>query len=299
MKKIHFSNVNFNSNSGPNTFGSRLAYALIQKGYEIVESDKDYDVFLCFIEPSSRPKAGKKFILRLDGIWFKPSQFETHNRNIKWAYDNCDMVVWQSEFDKKMTQKWWGKKEGVVIPNGIDLGYKPKIHPELQKIKDQYDRIFTCSANWHRQKRLKENIEFFQKNKDKNDALFVLGKNPDYLVKDENIIYFNHQPHDICLQIYSLSDWFLHLAWLDHCPNVVVEALSQKCPVVYTDSGGTREIVGKNGIEIPESNPYNFELTDYDSPYALDIEKISLNKPKINNKHLDINKIAKMYEEIF
>ena len=66
----------------------------------IVNQNEDYDIFLCFIEPSSIPRKGSKFIHRLDGIWFKPEEFNTHNTSIKWAYEKADHVIWQSNFDK-------------------------------------------------------------------------------------------------------------------------------------------------------------------------------------------------------
>jgi len=298
--KIHFSNVNFSSSSGPNTFAHRLASALTKRGHEIVSERSNYDVFLCFIEPASIPKSDCKFIHRLDGIWFKPEEFETNNSKIKWAYDSCDHVIWQSQFDKSMTQKWWGQTKGSVIHNGIQLKKAKDLHPKIDSLNKRFDRIFVCAASWHRQKRLKENIEFFQKNRNSNDALFILGKNPDFLVKDENIVYFGLQPHDICLQMYSIADWFLHLAWLDHCPNVVVEALSQGCPIICTDSGGTKEIVKNMGVIIPEDNIYNYELTDYDKPYDIKIKKINLDrKININTTQINIENVASKYEELF
>ena len=298
--KVHFSNVNFSSCSGPNTFAYRLANKLTERGYEIVSQNFNYDIFLCFIEPTSTPRNGCKFIHRLDGIWFKPEQYETHNRNIKWAYDNADHVIWQSQFDKNMTLKYWGTpKQGSVVHNGIERISLNYLHPDIQKIKDTYDKIFVCSASWHRQKRLKENIEFYIKNRSKNDVLLVLGSNPDFIVNRADILYLGQLSHDRCLQIYSTANWFLHLAWLDHCPNVVVEALSQGCPVICTDSGGTKETVGENGVIIKESNQYNFELTDYDSPYNLEINKINLPNIIVKNSHLDIRLICDDYEEIF
>lgn len=300
MKKIHFSNVNFSSSSGPNTFANRLAHSLSSRGYKIVNQNDEYDIFLCFIEPSSMPRRRSKFIHRLDGVWFKPSEFIEKNRSIRWSYDNADHVVWQSEFDKKMTLNHWGEpKIGSVIHNGISLNKIKELHPELTKIKNSSNRIFTCSASWHRQKRLKENIEFFNKNKEENDTLLVLGKNPDHLVDQSDIVYLGQQSQEICLQIYSISDWFLHLAWLDHCPNVVVEALSQNCSVVCTDSGGTKEVVKENGIIIPEKTKYNFELADYDSPYELEVPKLNLTSKNVKNDYLDIELVVSRYEEVF
>jgi glycosyltransferase involved in cell wall biosynthesis len=297
--KIYFDNVNFSSSSGPNTFGSRLAKAFVKNGIEIVDKKDQYDIFLCFIEPTHKPRPGSKFVQRLDGIWFKPEQFESHNQLIKWTYANCDAVVWQSEFDKNMTVKWWGARAGEVISNGIEI---EKIIPSNQDFvgwRNQFDKLFVCSASWHRQKRLKENVELFQQVSSAKDALVVLGKAPDHLVKASNIFYLGQRTHSECLEIYALSDWMIHLAWLDHCPNVVVEALSQNCPVICTDSGGTKEIVRDNGIIIQESNPYEYQLCDYDNPPPIDLTKTYLNKIEVQNDYLDIAGVATQYLDLF
>jgi len=298
VKKIHFSNVDFSSQTGPNTFGHRLASELGIRGYEIVRHTDDYDIFLCFIEPASMPVKGKKFILRLDGIWFKPDQFETHNRNIKWAYDNSSCVVWQSGFDKGMTERWWGERKGKVIGNGISLN-QVEVSSDILKIKESFNKIFVCAASWHRQKRLKENIKLFKKISNKDDALFVLGKNPDYIDNSKNIFYPGQLSHSQCLQLYKVSDWFIHLAWLDHCPNVVIEAMSQDCAIICTDSGGTKEIVRDNGIIIKEKKKYNFELADYDNPYDIEIPDLKLDNIEIDKSYIDIKNVADKYEEIF
>ena len=89
MKKIKIclSNVDLNSNSGPNTFGGRLAKQLIKDGHQIISEESAYnsDAFLIFIEPRSNPPENVRMVQRLDGLWFKPEQFESHNKLIKWT----------------------------------------------------------------------------------------------------------------------------------------------------------------------------------------------------------------------
>jgi glycosyltransferase involved in cell wall biosynthesis len=301
--KIHFSNVNFNSSSGPNSFATRLANELVSREHLLVEQKASHtaDAFLAFIEPSSKPPENVKFLQRLDGIWFKPEQFETHNKLIKWSYENCDHVIWQSEFDKNMTTKHWGSRKGSVIRNGISLKKHVVTQPNLIELRAKYEKVFVCASSWHRQKRLKENIDLFLavKNKYKSACLIVMGSNPDYSSSDPDIFYTGNVPHNICLEVYSMADWMIHLAWLDHCPNVVVEALSQNTPVICTNAGGTHELVNNSGIIIPEVTQYNFELCDYDDPPALDITDIQLPAVNVENrKDLDIKVVASQYEHI-
>lgn len=280
--KIHLDNVNMGSTSGPNSFAKRLTMGLIETGHEVELYDgRNADVSIVFIEPTGRPLANK-VIQRLDGIWFSPSEFETKNSAIKWMYQNADGVIWQSEFDKGMTTKWWGNpKSGTVIRNGINAPQIKKFQiPALEQLRQQYEMLFVCSANWHPQKRLSTNIDLYRRLRNfySSAGLIVLGSNPTK-VADPHIFYAGSQPHDVCLEIFSASNWMLHTAWLDHCPNTVVEALSQGTPVICSEHGGTKELVQGYGIILKENSEYNFELTDYDRPPSLDVSQITCRLP--------------------
>jgi glycosyltransferase involved in cell wall biosynthesis len=299
--KIYFDNVDFSSKSGPNSFGYRLAEQFAKMGHNIVGPNDLYDIYLCFIQARTPPRQDSKKILRLDGIWFAPENFEHNNAPIKYAYENVDKVIVQSNFDKAMIEKWYGKRDGIhVIHNGIKKSDFSLVHSSVKR--------FVCSANWHPQKRLSDNVRLFQKIRQKypNSMLTILGKDSmsqfaGHRSMLENVRFMGSVTHEECLRIYRQSDYMIHLAWLDHCPNVVVEALSQGCPVICTDSGGTKEIVRDNGIIIPETTPYNFELLDYDSPYELNLSNFSLpeERPLVRADYLDIEKVAQKYLEVF
>lgn len=281
--KIHLDNVNMSSNSGPNSFGKRLAMGLIESGHEVELYDgRNADVSIVFIEPSGRPLA-KKVIQRLDGIWFSPEEFETKNSSIKELYQSADGVIWQSEFDKGMTTRWWGNpKKGTVIRNGINAPEIKKFQiPALEQLRQQYEMLFVCSANWHPQKRLMDNIDLYKHLRSfySSAALIVLGSNP-IKVADPHIFYAGSQPHEICLEVFSAASWMLHLAWLDHCPNTVVEALSQGTPVICSEQGGTKELVESYGLVLKENKEYNFELADYDNPPKIDVTQIFKKLPQ-------------------
>jgi len=60
--KIHFENVDFNSKSGPNGFGLKLARNFLKRGHEVTSNNPD--VQLSFIQSSNN---FKPTALRLDG----------------------------------------------------------------------------------------------------------------------------------------------------------------------------------------------------------------------------------------
>ncbi len=305
--KIYFDNVNLSSLSGPNSFAQRLAGAFYNRGHSLVEHNENPDVSLVFIEPTHLLPRNVPVVQRLDGIWFKPGEFETKNVNIKRCYKSADAVIWQSKFDHDMITKWWGQPTvGEVVHNGIDLNPVTEITVSaLANLRTQYDMMFVCSSNWHPQKRLRDNIEFFSEMRKlyyPNSCLIVMGANPDHIVQGPHIFYTGPQPHQVCLETFSVCNWMIHLAWLDHCPNVVVEAISQGTPVICASSGGTKELVGAYGKVLQEKDNYNFELADYDTPPHLKLENLEKLPPKeALGMHADINieRVAADYERIF
>jgi glycosyltransferase involved in cell wall biosynthesis len=291
--KIHFDNVSISAKTGPNVFASRLAKSLLLAGHEIEFENTNSDISLVFIEPSGN-KLANKVVQRLDGIWFKPEEFQHKNKNIKSLYDKADGIIFQSNFDKEMIKRLFSIPSPMpfckTIYNGIEILPKKELsYPQLQNIRNSYEKIYVCSANWHKQKRLSANIDLFNiLCADTNSCLFVMGSNPDTIVSSPNIYYTGSVPSDVYLEIFAMADWMLHLAWADHCPNVIVEALSQGTPVVCSSVGGTKELIGNYGVVL-EDKKYNYELYDYDNPPKLEI----LNNLKLpTRKELDYSSIA-------
>ena len=61
------------------------------------------------------------------------------------------------------------------------------------------------------------------------------------------------------------------------------------------------KIVTKNGLVINELHPYEYELTDYDDPYPLDLSELSgfdTSSIEVNAKNICLQKIADSYEKI-
>ena len=273
---IFLENVNLNSTSGPNSFANKLVKYLYRNKHTITNRIEESDTHLCFIESY---KATNKIPLfqRLDGIYFNSEQdYKNQNSNIKKTYKAADGVIFQTEFNKQLTFKYFGEKDNVkVIRNGADLelisNMQPLSHPKL----DKCDKIWTCASKWRPHKRLKDNIQYFLEHSGENDCLVVAGQT-DQRIKDDKIIYVGEIGQKHLLSLYKASSYFIHLAWLDHCPNVVVDALASGCKIICSSTGGTKEIAGANATLIEEEEWDFAPIKLYDPP-KLDFSK------KLNN----------------
>jgi len=66
----------------------------------------------------------------------------------------------------------------------------------------------------------------------------------------DNVIFLPAYSQQEAPQIYQAADAFVHAQWNDTCPSVVIEAMACGLPVVYSNSGGTPELVGDAGIGV-------------------------------------------------
>jgi glycosyltransferase involved in cell wall biosynthesis len=130
-----------------------------------------------------------------------------------------------------------------------------------------------------------------------------MGKDPDVRVADPHVFYTGPVGPDVYMQVYAAASWMLHLAWADHCPNVVVEALSQGTPVACASVGGTKELIGSYGHVLQEQ-PYDYTLEDYDNPPMIDVRQVEdlpdrrdLDYTSIAD--IDIKNVTRRYIELF
>jgi len=251
---LFLENVNLGSTSGPNHFASKLSRYLSYRGVSFSEKIP-YNKKLTFIQ-SIGQRRDLPMYLRLDGIYFN-SIFDCSlmNRPIRKTYEQAEGVIFQTLFNRDLIFKWFGEHPNyVVINNGADVAMirENSYNSEMLKSLSKYDNVWCCAASWHPYKRLEENVKYFQTHQGPNDCLVVAGSSPDYVVDDNNIIYAGQLGVEHLLSLFKMSKYFLHLAYLDHCPNVVIDARACGCKIICSSSGGTKEIAGADAIVIQE-----------------------------------------------
>mgnify|MGYP003655255178 FL=1 len=269
---VHLDNVNLASTTGPNSFAQKLIKYGPKNGCTF-DISKDPDAYLCFIE-SARKEYSIPMFQRVDGIYFNTrSDYNLQNRNIKRTYDMSTGVIFQSEFNRRLTTKYFGEHPNtIVIHNGADHEKISNIKSLDNSILDGYEAVWSCASNWRPHKRLKDNIQYFLKHSSERECLVVAGSTK-YPKSHDRVFFVGDLPHDALIALYKRSKYFLHLAWLDHCPNVVVDARASGCKIVCSSAGGTREIAGPDAIVLEEED-WDMSPVDLYSPPKINFNKI-------------------------
>ena len=291
---IFLDNVNIMSTSGPNHFGNKLKKHLEMLGHSF-RFDKSFDIQLSFIQKNNTI-SNIPLVQRLDGIYFNNRfDFNLQNSPIKKTYEESSGVVFQTQFNKDLICKYFGEHSNYkIIRNGADVEYIKNIRPLKNSFTTSYKKIWCCASSWRPHKRLSENIRYFLEHSSENEGLIVAGQ-VDKLqtVKHKRIHYIGNLNINDLISVYKASDIFIHLAWLDHCPNVVVDALASGCKIVCSSSGGTREIAGANA-DIIEEEQWDFSPLDLYAPPKLDFNR------KVKNtfsSNMDMQFVAKQYSD--
>ena len=161
--KIFAHNFNPKSNSGPNKF-TRQLFNQVQKEYGVSYTDnqQEADVEFCLIQQVAHKV--KPMVLRLDGIWFNSEQnYKEQNRIIEFSYKNADAVIFQSDFNKKLTESWFGKhKNSHVVHNAADFKQINRANPNFwNNTFGKETEVWSCASSWRPHKRLNEKIRYF------------------------------------------------------------------------------------------------------------------------------------------
>lgn len=289
--KIYLDNVNLGSSSGPNSFARKLQESLIGMSHSVTDVNPDVQISFILATRKLAPT-----LQRLDGIYFNSEQdWKNLNAPIKATYDISDAVVFQSHFNRSLTEKYFGKKELFkVIPNGTDLHAISQIPRLSHPVIDKYEKVWCCSSSWRPHKRLSENIRYFLEFSDIDTCLVVAGNNPDHVIEHERVFYSGNLSWEQLIALYKRSEVFIHLALMDHCPNVVVDARASGCKIVCSDSGGTKEIAGSDAVVVKDMEWDYMPFALY-KPTTLDFSQIL--KSGIDS-NLDVKYSAEQYIRI-
>ena len=287
---------------GPRSFKDRIIKSLNSIADVKVVHDGKFDVELAFIRINKRHR--RPVVLRLDGCYYESNRMGA-NKEILRSINNSNSLIFQSEFSKKMFRKLLKLNSkrisrSRVIHNGIDLDYTNSIDPKYEKVP----LSFACAADWRTNKRPLSTLNGFLNADLDGSILYVMGKNFPKKVRDPRVRYLGAVSKEDVIGVLKSCNFLLHLCHVDSCPNIVVESLACGLSVLHTNLGGTRELVGRNGINI-KFDSWNWKpIKSVRDNIPGDIvtdgngRLISLKKGKIDMDSLSMKTCASKYVEV-
>jgi len=249
--------------SGKQNFAIRLAREMKRKHIKIVKQNAN--VNLVFVKGIQNNCIN---ILRLDNAWINCKMNAVgKNKKIRSIMKKCDAVIYQGKYSQRVCQKFIGKKrQYAIIPNGCDPSEfrNPYIHEKPY--------VLACSR-WRPHKRLRAIALGFLESKLNTEFDLLVAGETDPVVKDQSIKYLGKIPNSSVIRLIAGCRFVSHLAFMDCCPNSVVESLVCGKPVLYANSGGMKELVGSFGFCVRDGK-YDFTLIDLYSPPILDMAEV-------------------------
>lgn len=304
--KLLLDNVNLGSASGPNSFGRQLTSELIGLGHdtynliELVSKRMQLnimpDIHLAFIE--SCVTLNIPLIQRLDGIYYNSdSQYGDwwlQNSRINETYERAAGIIFQSEFSQRLVETFFGPKatdDAIVINNGVDLDAIANIAQMEDEMFHSFDSVWVSASNWRPHKRLAENVRYFLEFSGQNDLMVIAGATQGPGYEHERIVYVGELNWTTLISLYKRAKYFIHLAYHDNCPNVVVDARASGCHIICASCSGTPSIAGLDATVIDEDDwlPQPIEL--YNPP------KLNFKRRRQNtiDSSIDIKDVTRRY----
>lgn len=308
--------VRFAVTPGPTglyNFAQRLEEYFTSRGVEVVYRG-GAQVTLAFADqiPCELIDWASFVVMRVDGTyWNSEVDFVAQNAPLNKIFHSANAVIYQSNFSSKLCGVYLGKRvdpsKDVVIPNGIKL---PTILPTMLKKKDP-PRI-ASAARWRPFHRLRDVIATFEYASRKENWFFWLGgvKNIDVSpVLERSLVLADSQ------YFLPTTDVFIYLSPIDNCPNMIIEALACSVPIVCTNGGGVKELVGDAGIvldvdKVDETYPSWSYLNEekvsrvpvllvYDAICQI-LDNYDIFKARVleRRKLFDIEKVGELYLEV-
>jgi len=234
-----------------------------------------------------------KLIHRLDGLraTYAGGFVENDELQIKLS-QLADFTVFQSEESQKNFQRFgYNKDSYTIIYNGVNQ----TIFNTEQRSYYKEGKLKILSVSWSNNlKKGFQTIADFSEN-EHVESTFV-GRWNDAIDR-KNVRVIPPQKRETIVDYYKDAHVFLHAAQFDPCPNVLLEAMSCGLPVIYHNSGGTRELASSYGVPLPQvinSLSINAVVQQAKEGYKDFVDKLVKNK---NN--FSIERVSEQYLDTF
>lgn len=261
--KVLFKTIANHIVSGRETEKLRDAFNAV--GIEMTDNESDYDIALVksFSNTWEQVKHLTKPIVLLHiGINYGLHQnLERDNESAREIYEKADAVVYISDFAKLITEQLFPKRN-----NSLDKTIYMAGNPHLPE--KYFDGEPTCitAGVWREWKRREDSIALAKK---EGFKLIIIGGEA---YKDGNVECVGWKDE---FSLYHQAHIFLNPSLHETLGNVTIEAMQYGLPVICTNHGATKELVGNAGIIMNNDIPDEERPKMYHGVQLVDMDKFS------------------------
>lgn len=194
-----------------------------------------------------------------------------------YRFRPCEwMVTSQHEFRDAWMESWLVPSRGHVVPNGIDTSvFRPQDRTAVKgELGLANEALLVCAGRLDPLKGTAVAVEAFAKVRRAGQTarLAILGDGPDrehlhalstQLGVDDDVVFLPPQPHAVLARWFAAADAFLFPTLLNEgAPLVTLQAMACGTPVIASNVGTLREMIGSNGdaggLMVPAGSPDAF-----------------------------------------
>ncbi len=235
---------------------------------------------------------GIPIVLNQNGVFYPgwyAGDWQTPNRIMAEAFHAADWVFYQSEFCRRAAEKFLGVRRGPgeILYNAVDTGhFRPLPRAAAPR---PFTFLITGKIGDHLSYRLESTIFGLARAREQGlDARLTIAGSvvsgarrtaeelANHLAVADSITFTGRYRQEEAPAIYSAADAYVMTKYNDPCPNTVLEALACGLPVLYSNSGGVPELVGRDagiGLDCGEE--------DWDRPHVPSAEAIAAGMQQI------------------
>ncbi|HEX8619604.1 MAG TPA: glycosyltransferase family 4 protein [Thermoanaerobaculia bacterium] len=201
-------------------------------------------------QPVSRlvPRRGTTFVHRLDGVQHLIRGTVTDADNIHVAVNGlCDYTIFQSEYCVSSFRECGGidQQRSTIIYNGVD----GEIFTAPKQPSVSTPRVLRFGASSWSPNPRKGFARLAALSQVPGVEVEFAGRWPE-TVPVENVTLVGPKASPELSEWLHTRDAFVHAAEKEPCSNAILEGLATGLPVLYLDSGGSRELAANYGLPL-------------------------------------------------
>ncbi len=224
---------------------------------------------------------------------------EVHRRRLYWVLKEVDRIIVPTNSTKKDLIELGADEAKIrVIYEAAGEHFKKVSDEVVKEVKTKYgireDYIMTVGVG--ERKNTKRLIEAVQKVKGKRLKLVVVGGAKDSNFEDRGVVYTGFITDDELIAFYSGAKALVYPSLHEGFGLPLVQAMACSCPVVTSDLGSMKEVVGGAGILV---DPYDINAIAMGIEKAVDGPKGLITKGLKRVKEFSWEKAARETLEVY